>query len=806
MNDKSVVENRVEENSVHEVSGEHVGAAVTSEKEGESSCKTSEGKGRQKHKCPYPSCSAKVVHLPRHMRQKHKWDEEDAVGVLNMFGLRAERKRTSTKGKRVHKKRMCPIDGCRSVVKRIHNHLTDVHNKKRGSKEYKYWLKMAVIYQGKDISESSESTPDSSSSEDVKETSGRRKYAKTHKPKERREFYKQVYSSDEEGFGDEYPSIFQNQTVEQETLANSPTLLSEKDPSCSHQIESRGDEVVLSDEFDGEFVDDDYDDDDGEDDDDDDGEFVDDDDLDDDKKDDKDETETPRSQQEMFKHFREWLQGADGGRKEEHVANQCSRQVEMVLEYIDRENRDLKNILTKRILRDKWLTPFEKEKRPGTVKSYLASLNHFYIFAKCEKPDGVAATEEQLSLLSEQVKLWNKSIQRLVKGRFWEKRMDDLSSLRKPEQIKAFDLSTVAREAVKVLGKFQDKSSVDAPSNAEYTLVRDYLLTLLCINNGSRAGVLSNMTLSEFNKAKQEDGCFVVQVKKHKTFTAHGPASVVMTPSVHQWMLIFICKFRSSVENASNEGTAEVFLALSGRPMKASDVGSQIGSCWEKVFGKGSGAGGATAFRKAVVSAVHRNDAGQRENLANLMEHNKSTADKYYLLADKTKTAAKTSTYVCKLMHSGELSDPNAPTTSQAQEHPTNNASENSFEEFANPTASRENTLQTSRRKWTSEENAAIKSVFASCIEAKSITMREVKDLASNHQLLRSISPSKIRDKVRSFFGENPPIPLAELPCESPRQRLARVGLCKANVDQPTVSVDIKMCLSAEFDNRLEFF
>ena len=84
--------------------------------------------------------------------------------------------------------------------------------------------------------------------------------------------------------------------------------------------------------------------------------------------------------------------------------------------------------------------------------------------------------------------------------------------------------------------------------------------------------------------------------------------------------------------------------------------------------------------------------------------------------------------------------------------------------------------------------------------------MREVKDLAGNYQLLRSISPSKVRDKVRSFFGEDPAIPLAELPCESPRQRLARVGLCKANVDQPTVSVDIKMCLKAEFDNKLEFF
>ena len=79
----------------------------------------------------------------------------------------------------------------------------------------------------------------------------------------------------------------------------------------------------------------------------------------------------------------------------------------MVLENIDHENRDLQNIFNKTILRDNWLTPFEKEKCPGTVKSYLASLNQFYIFAKCEKPEGVAATEEQWSRLSTLVKLWN---------------------------------------------------------------------------------------------------------------------------------------------------------------------------------------------------------------------------------------------------------------------------------------------------------------------------------------------------------------------------------------------------------------
>jgi hypothetical protein len=60
---------------------------------------------------------------------------------------------------------------------------------------------------------------------------------------------------------------------------------------------------------------------------------------------------------------------------------------------------------TSKPLREKWLTEFEKEKLPGTVKFYLAPLNHFYIFLKCENPPQIDATEEMLSHLYAQVKL-----------------------------------------------------------------------------------------------------------------------------------------------------------------------------------------------------------------------------------------------------------------------------------------------------------------------------------------------------------------------------------------------------------------
>lgn len=77
-------------------------------------------------------------------------------------------------------------------------------------------------------------------------------------------------------------------------------------------------------------------------------------------------------------------------------------------------------------------------------------------------------------------------------------------------------------------------------------------------------------------------------------------------------MEIFISKFRNTLGGANTNDAAPVFLTWTNKPMHSSHVGCQIGSCWGKVFGKEAGAGGATAFRKAAVSAVHKNDKERR--------------------------------------------------------------------------------------------------------------------------------------------------------------------------------------------------
>ena len=184
--------------------------------------------------------------------------------------------------------------------------------------------------------------------------------------------------------------------------------------------------------------------------------------------------------QSVISRFESWLRGPDGGRKDERCAQQCARQVKFVAKTIDPKNAKLVNLFDKITLRDKWLVVFEKKRQPGTIKSYFGALQRFYAFLKCEQVDlpGVKRTSGVLDSMDEQMKMWSKSYSKLVKRRFWVKRMQDISNLRTPEQVVTFGSSDVAREAIKILGEFQSSNKQGAPTNTQYTTVRDYLLTI----------------------------------------------------------------------------------------------------------------------------------------------------------------------------------------------------------------------------------------------------------------------------------------------------------------------------------------
>ena len=108
--------------------------------------------------CPLKGCKSKVIYLPRHLRDVHKWTKEDAKKATSSFGLRksfllklAEKPVQQSLGAKQEKKtkdyhchRRCPIAGCKSVVKCPSNHIQQVHKEiKKGSPVYKQMLKEA---------------------------------------------------------------------------------------------------------------------------------------------------------------------------------------------------------------------------------------------------------------------------------------------------------------------------------------------------------------------------------------------------------------------------------------------------------------------------------------------------------------------------------------------------------------------------------------------------------------------------------------------------------------------------------------
>ena len=136
---------------------------IESTQSNESDKQKSKKNARTKYKCPFPSCSAEVIHLPRHMRQRYQWETKNASKVLSAFGLR-KRHSTACSTKQPGKSRICPVYGCSSVVRRIHNHLTDFHHLKRGTEIYREALQSKLPHEVALLP--SKSTPGSSFSED----------------------------------------------------------------------------------------------------------------------------------------------------------------------------------------------------------------------------------------------------------------------------------------------------------------------------------------------------------------------------------------------------------------------------------------------------------------------------------------------------------------------------------------------------------------------------------------------------------------------------------------------------------------
>ena len=372
---------------------------------------------------------------------------------------------------------------------------------------------------------------------------------------------------------------------------------------------------------------------------------------------------------------------------------------------------------------------------------------------------------------------------------------EDLHSLISPEHTGEFERSKAARDAICLIGQLSGAHSV-VLSQSQYTLIRDFLLVEISIDNANRAGALANMKVGEFTRVSKHDEENVVLVKNHKTLQTHGPTRIVLSSRLHSWMDIFVREVRSKVPGVTGSLNESVFLTWNGETMESSQINKAIKSVWKKAGMEGSPS--STLFRKSAVSKVHTNSESNeaRGNLADLMAHNvDSIARKYYRLQEKSKSSVQASKHLRNVMRveaGGEAQG----TVDQLKSVPAD-------------TPSISVTSKSSRDSWSLEIASLVKDVFKNEIEKEEVSMETVKSKISKHPQLKDQDPKRVLDKIRAQWRfRKLPSPdvtsLPELPSEEEtlQERVQR-GL---EVENETLSEIIPPTLTSSVRGALSEF
>ena len=99
-----------------------------------------------------------------------------------------------------------------------------------------------------------------------------------------------------------------------------------------------------------------------------------------------------------------------------------------------------------------------------------------------------------------QARAWSRGLKKVSNKREYQKIYEDYDYLTNPEEVTRFDQSQPCREAILIIEKFSVPEVAVVPTQSEYTLVRDFLLWHLSINNGARPGQFMGLTVHDFEK------------------------------------------------------------------------------------------------------------------------------------------------------------------------------------------------------------------------------------------------------------------------------------------------------------------
>ena len=430
----------------------------------------------------------------------------------------------------------------------------------------------------------------------------------------------------------------------------------------------------------------------------------------------------------------------------------------------------------------KWVEPsLEKaDKAPGTLISYLTSLQKFYRFLTSRKhmlksmPALDPSHEKTYGQVLTALKGWRANINSRTQDRQAERYLDECDDILTEEEVNKLKISEPYINGLRAFALARKGALLSAQQFSE---ARDLLIVRLTLATGTRPGPLENMTLKQYERAKTMDGNKIILVTKHKR-SADGPAMVGLNVENDELMATFIDKIRS---HFALEGEERVFVKQDGERFNEGTIGKRLSAFFTK-SGVAMGKRVAhTSIRKFISTKTHEHAPESSEVVAKVMSHSRQTAKRSYVRSELTEVGTSAMAVIAKVTgtkrtHGVSLSElvpgtpkkgrqsvieitqpvplqevQHTPSTSYMSACSDQQSVTSKVSKWLNTTSSLDSAR---RRHWSEEDTNALSLPF---IGTKLVpTKQEIVSICENDQELSEIlereGTSRVYEKVKSIF------------------------------------------------------
>ena len=561
------------------------------------------------------SVSNLKIHL---MSRKHGWSKEKAESARINFGLNLTRKRLPNEKRKTKpqkfSKRICPLGHCHKEVRRLDNHLRQFH-KLPGQKIRRKVQEAEIVLS--DRSSSSKSEEELSTSSDDSDFEGRISALFSADSLYRENIYEDDSDeSDDDWLLSNYINVKTKQGDSyRKSQMDSNNLKKAAGSSMENcEISSETDTDTLDENIDYADLPERF--------------FM-----------------TSGDDDKILESFVQWSCGPDGSYKPLRTAKDRKNTVVAILKHDDSTTTLSFGKLLDKYFLESWVNKcHEKGMQPGTIRTYLNSVISFYDF--CEVTHNKVIEVSEVGRMRTIIRKWMSALHKQIAERSYEKQLEDLDKLPTATELTTYDNSNAVKEAVKLLKQALVKK-MDV-TRKEFCLMRNYLITVLILDNASRSGAIANMTMREFRTVRASGDGHIIGVIKHKT-GYKGPAFLSLTDEILHLMNMYVNHVRSNIDGISCKDEDPVFVSWSGKQMASSMVIEQFNRFWEQATGN-SNRITTTLVRKMATTKIRRHNPELATETANMLCHSETTAAKSYHLYDKAKNAFTTSRHVKQVL------------------------------------------------------------------------------------------------------------------------------------------------------------